>query len=807
MKNKKKKILFSLFSLPLLASYSTFFIDTSKSAVVEFVGDYISDYKNDIADSSISYEDSFPVAQTSITKLSDYIVAYEDNNIYPVNVNNATIGMTYDFTTLTYTTYSGLLLWSSDLTKNPLIKKYYSTMLNINNIGAYRINNFTYQKSSGLLFVLFGDKTKKNQIIFAVDIYTGKINIPNEAYLKNDQIITKVTDGCGFIFFNSANEIIVTSGGTKANVDATTKIFTYSPQNSGFTDKKLNINLPTADNDGTANNDLLIGIVPGSNGTNYGYYLYSKPNANKFNWTMGESSSENFVTSGHSSYNYYIIPLNDDLSTKNRAFRIVNNNGNLNAVFGYISNGDALPDFDNIYKRIYKLENASNSSSTYMFALIDSYWKFYDSYTLISDNGKTISVSASKGFGTVRDSSNNQQLLAQKNDFSENEKVLANSWEFTNFGYDEESNLFYFSFSGQRINTTTNQPDGYKAKMGYFQFLNSSLSLNVSDFANEASNYSLYSVGYDSYSSKNYYMGKQLDRSNPVWLSRQEDQKDYVQTPNSNITFSKLSVSSINLIQQIEENKLFKETMPESIKITDLNNLVSSLNLPIKLLKISSDNQTGTISLQVDITENNNFGDNVPNGSIQYNFLININNYSIEKDFIFKFITTDMVNMGFNDKINKINEIKESTSPSNISKTQIINYFLDANIVDKNNNLVKIEDSWITLNPNNELGYLVVEASLPTDLFPIGFPKEYLSITAIYKDFWVHVNPLPPDSNPSDSNSNTNSSTFISKKDGEKIGSISGGVIAITLVFTVMFIFLYLKNRNQINKLNKELTI
>ncbi|MDE7099768.1 MAG: hypothetical protein K2N99_00925, partial [Malacoplasma sp.] len=479
-----------------------------------------------------------------------------------------------------------------------------------------------------------------------IDIFTGKINIPNSAYLKNDQIISKVTNNSGFIFFNSANEIIVTSGGTKANVDATTKIFTYSPLNNGFTDKKLTINLPTAYNDESVNNDLLIGIIPGASGTNYGYYVFSKANASKNNWTMGISSTENFVTSGHSTYNYYIIPLNDDLSTKNRNFKVVNNNGNPKVVFGYTSYEDTLPDFDKIYKRIYKLENASNSSSTYMFALIDGYWKFYDSYSLISDNGTTMSVSASKGFGTVRDSSNNQQLLAQQKDFNENEKVLANSWEFTNFGYDSESNLFYFSFSGQKINTITNQPDGYKTKMGYFQFLNSSLSLNVGNFENEANNYSLYSVGYDSYSSQNYYMGKQLYQSNPVWLSRKENQNDYIQTQNSSINFSQLIVSNINLIQQIEENKLFKEVMPENITSTDLNNLVDSLNLPIKILKISSNNQTGTISLQVEISQTNNFGDNVTNGNIQYVFNIDFYGYSLEKNFIFKFITTDMVNVG-----------------------------------------------------------------------------------------------------------------------------------------------------------------
>ncbi|MDE6894486.1 MAG: hypothetical protein K2J02_03870, partial [Malacoplasma sp.] len=507
----------------------------------------------------------------------------------------------------------------------------------------------------------------QNEIIFAIDIYTGKINIPSEAYLKNNQIITKVTDGCSFIFFNSANEIIVTSGGTKSNVNKTTKIFTYLPKSNGFIDKGINVNLPTAFSDEYAETDLLIGIIPGSNGTNYGYYIYTKPFENNYtSFAVAESSTTEFSQKFYT-YEYYIIPLNNDLSSKNRGYAFVDNRKNLNFIFGSISTQNKAPDFESIYKRIFKLENASSANSTYMFALIDGNYKFLDSYSMISDNGKSMTVSASKGFGTVIDSSSNQQLFATSSDFQENEKVTADAWKFNNFGYDSDTNLLYFSFVGQKINTSTNKANGYKAKMGYFQFSNASLSLNISAFSNEEKLYSLYSVGYDSYSSNNYYMNKQFENSDPIWLSRTSNQTEYTPIANSNNSFSELTVSNMNLIQQIEDNSLFKQTMPENITNKELNNIISSLNVTdgqIKISKISSDNKTGIISLQVEIIQTNKFGDNVANGNIQYTFKIDVGGYSLEKDFIFKFITTDMVNIGYNDKINKINEIKESTGPS-----------------------------------------------------------------------------------------------------------------------------------------------
>ncbi|MDE6082660.1 MAG: hypothetical protein K2F52_02130, partial [Malacoplasma sp.] len=680
----------------------------------------------------------------------------EDNNIYPVNVNNANIGMTYDFTTLTYTTYGGLLLWSSDLTKNPLIKKYYSSVLNINNIGAYRVNNFAYQKSTGLLFVLFGDKTKQNQTIFAIDIYTGLINIPSNAYLKQNQIIAKVADGSGFIFFNAADEIITTSGGKKTDVDKTTKIFTYSLKNKGFVEKKINIDVTFGVSNSTNNNDLLIGIVAGNFGTNYGYYVSSVPKQNKINnFNMAESSTSTFTTNYYS-YDYYVVPLKNDLVKENRSYisASVSNNGNANFYFGYISSENKLPDFDSIFKRIFKLENASSQNTSYLFALIDGYYKFLDSYTLISDNGTWIASNASKGFGTDISSSNNQQLIPTTSDFNQNEKVSADSWKFDNFAYDSDSNLLYFSYSGQKINTSTNKPDGYMSKMGYFQFESTSLKFNTSSFSTENNPYSLYSVGYDSYISKNYYMNKQYmeeQSTDPIWLSRSESEINYSPTQKNESSFSELNISTQNLIQQIEGSNLFKETMPENITQDQLNSLISSLNVnnaSINISKTSSNNKTGDISIKIEIIQQNKFGDDVANGNVSYVFSLNISGYSMDKDFIFKFITTDMVNMGFNDKINKINEIKESTGPSGISKLQVLNYFLDANILGKDNKPLEISEDWITLKPNDELGYLTVEANIPKELLPSGFPVENLSATAVYKDFWVHVDPLPPDPTP-----------------------------------------------------------
>ncbi len=801
-KNKKKKLLFSLFTLPLLASYSVFFVDTSKNSIVQ-----VSNNQNSsISDTSINFEDSFPVAEGSIKSLSDYIVSYEDNNIAPVNVNNAVVGMTKDYTTLTYTTYSGLLLWSSNLTKNPLIKQYYSNYLKVNNIGAYRITYYTYQKSSGLLFVLFGDKTKVNQVVFAIDIYTGNINIPNDAFLKDNQIITKVSDKSSFIFFNSSNEVIVTSGGKKADVDKTTKIFKYGVKTTGFYDRKLSISLPTlAEANKQPLNDYLIGIYPGKNGINYGYYLSSIKNQKTFSFTVYETKTQTFAQKDNYSFSYYITPLNDDITSASSPYIISYANSGYR--WGCIGDLDKYPEFDDLYKRVFILENSTNPDQVYLFLLQDSYWHFSSSYTLFSANGTKFSTKSSKGF--------TGNIVVTQNDYSsfqDNEKIEAKSWKWDSFGYDDESNLVYFSFGAPIVNSANStSTNSYLCKMGYYNFSTSTtLVFTGSNFEKENNIYNLYSVGFESYSNDNYYMVKEPQNSDPLWLSKKSNEIYYTPTKDSTITFSELSVENKNLIQQIETNKIFKEKMPSSITQSDLKGILSSLNTSnisdtISISKLNSDNQSGIITLQVEINHTNNFGDSVQNGSVNYLFQVNIYGYSMQKDFIFKFITTDMVNMGFNDKINKINEIKEVTEPSAITKAQIKSYFLDVNILDKDNNVLVINDDWITMTPNDDLGNLSVEINLPSDRFPSGFPRNSLSINAVYKDFFVHVDPLPPDS--SDPSGLTKPGFVINNNDGEKIGIIASGVVGVTLIFAILFSFLFWKHRKQTNNLNNELTI
>ncbi|MDE5775222.1 MAG: hypothetical protein K2H51_02750, partial [Malacoplasma sp.] len=563
------------------------------------------------------------MANSSITKLSDYIVSYEDNNIYPVNVNNATIGMTKDFSTLTYTTYSGLLIWNSDLTKNELLKKYYSNYLNINNISSYRVNYFAYQKNTGLLFVLFGSNVKTNQVVFAIDIFTGSIHVPLNAMLKNHEVITKVENDSAFIFFNSSNDVIVTSANTRSEVNKTTKIFKYAKNGKGFIDRKVDVSLDTAYSPDdqtfghTANTDMFLGLIPGKNKINYGLYLHTEKNQKNGILSIQENSG-NKTDITTASFNYYIKPLDDDLkSIPGTDFSIVNGYQSDVANWGYWSeNTHTIPKFNEIYKRIYKLENAANQNKTYMFLLIDSYYKTHASYSVFGYEGyeKINDQYTSQGWGGLQPTSSN---------YNGDEKVEASSWNFDSFNYDSKSNLVYYSFSGKKIDKNSNKSlNNYLTKMGYISFESPVLKPYYSEFKTEDNPYNIYSVNYDSYSSSNYYMVKQIEAANPVWMSRSKFDTVYNETANKEINFSRLSNFN-SLIEQLENN-LFP-IMPESINQNNLSSLFSldngdSLNIKI----VSANNVNGLIVLRIEINHKNNFGDNVYNGTTSYVFNVEI---------------------------------------------------------------------------------------------------------------------------------------------------------------------------------------
>ena len=346
MKKKlNKKILFSLFSFPLVALPIGLATLNNSSNSVHLISKSLN-VNESTTDSSINLEDALPVADTSIKSFGDYIVSYEDNNVSPVNViipslttgtsqtgvkaGGATVGMTANKQTITVTTYAGLLLWSHKLTENSLLKNYYSSVLTVSDISTYKVINFAYLESKNILFVLFGDEQTSgntNLVIFGLDINSGAIIVPSEAKLSDNQVIAKARNNSSFIFFNTKNELIVTSGSTNTNIQNSTKIITFDTT-TGFLNRKGNDE--TTNNFGTisglpASNDYLLGFLPSSvEGINYSFWLYGPVSSSNYakpqlsyktsNDTTGASNVSINLTGGiaTTSFNYYVFPVNDD---------------------------------------------------------------------------------------------------------------------------------------------------------------------------------------------------------------------------------------------------------------------------------------------------------------------------------------------------------------------------------------------------------------------------------------------------------------------------------------------------------------
>ncbi|MDE6562709.1 MAG: hypothetical protein K2J98_00330, partial [Malacoplasma sp.] len=316
MKNMKiKKLLTStIFTLPLLVTPFSLFINKSENKI-SLVKNELN--TNQINDSRDYVEEASAVYDTSIKNFRNYIVSYSDKNIYPVNVifnsnqtkNNsddkqnlkpggAQIGMTTNMQTITCTSYSGMLLWSSKLTENKLIKNYYNEIKKIDDINSFKVINYIYLEEKQILFVLFGEKVEnknneenevsensislQNLVVFGLDVKSGSVFVPTNGDLANDEIISSVNDDSAFIFLNSANQLIVTSANTVADINRTTKILSFDESGKGFSVIKDALKDNSDSNpfysrvSGTNANDMLLGIVPSNvPGVNYALWLSS----------------------------------------------------------------------------------------------------------------------------------------------------------------------------------------------------------------------------------------------------------------------------------------------------------------------------------------------------------------------------------------------------------------------------------------------------------------------------------------------------------------------------------------------------
>ncbi|MDE5545802.1 MAG: hypothetical protein K2I76_04275, partial [Malacoplasma sp.] len=850
---------FSLFSFPLVALPIGLATLNSSSNSVHLISKSLN-VNESTSDSSINLEDALPVADSSISSFGDYIVSYEDNNISPVNViippldanqgtsksGGATVGMTANKQTITVTTYAGLLLWSHKLTENTLLKNYYKTVLSVEDISTYKVINFAFLESKNILFVLFGNEstvnnvtTLNNLVVFGLDINSGAIVVPKDAKLAESQIIGKARNNSEFIFFNSSDQLIVTSGNTITDINNSTKIMSFDSDSTGFA------NVENKGNDEETNNfsysaiatnisgSMLIGFLPSQEkNINYSLWLANATrglSAVTFSYDTSNATTASppttiaiagTNTNQRRSFDYYIVPVKDDFTNIGTDFGTVNKNGSdiasNTADRGYLNINQNKPVFESVYKRFFytgSSADTANKTLTENFGvLLDSYYSMMSSFAsfpvLVNTETDTVSLKtlSSKVYNMNSISSSNngpstEDLKNLPND------VSINYWEYNSVGYDKESNFVYFSLSGQETDVSGDsltELNKYYTNIRYINLKDDNASKNISvDAYVESDPYTLSDVNFDTYTDQNnLYLTKQvIDGNDGQWMTTSvadfdDDQKDF--EPTTNINFSSLET----LAKDVENSQVLDEIMPSAVgkNLSNLDKFLTDKNWKdaVKFLGASGNDETGEINLETEITYANNFGDGVKdNGTVSYVSYIYVTGFSL-KDFSLTFKQdTDSAVIDIKTKYSAEEIVKNNSKPF------VINHLFE-NLVVKGKKFIPPEES-VTLKNGTSTNSLVIEIKVPiktspTDekgILPVGFPEKDAVLTFTYNGFTGTETP-PIEEYPGSTNKPENPNST----DGLSPGEIAGiviGCLALAAIIIATIVLIRIRTKAKVN--------
>ncbi|MDE7111960.1 MAG: hypothetical protein K2N92_00005 [Malacoplasma sp.] len=848
---KIKKLLTStIFTLPLLVTPFSLFINKSENKI-SLVKNELN--TNQINDSRDYVEEASAVYDTSIKNFRNYIVSYSDKNIYPVNVifnsnqtkNNsddkqnlkpggAQIGMTTNMQTITCTSYSGMLLWSSKLTENKLIKNYYNEIKKIDDINSFKVINYIYLEEKQILFVLFGEKVEnknneenevsensislQNLVVFGLDVKSGSVFVPTNGDLANDEIISSVNDDSAFIFLNSANQLIVTSANTVADINRTTKILSFDESGKGFSVIKDALKDNSDSNpfysrvSGTNANDMLLGIVPSNvPGVNYALWL-SSVNFNDarvyFNYYIDSRNITVHSKNINGSFDYYVVQIDNDFNNiKNINGEalpyIANNKASNHHTRGYFTKSpNQPPKFDDVYKRFYNTGFNAAKNVEFLAIYIDSYDPLVSSFSHY-----WFFVNEKKGSGVAKmiiNSTTNDTLYGPSKENYQpfiDKNIQINTWDINSMGYDKTSNLFYYSFSGYYKGVYT-----YFNNYRYIKLVNANTTGNNpivvrSEYTVESRPYTITNVSSLTYENNNKsYLVKNYinDKDNKVELLSRETNKNsiYEKTENSNISFLSIANNIENMKLQISKSNFLKNKMASSYSEQEIRNIVlekldlgTDYNIQIK--NIIANDEIGTISFSINIIASNKLGTNDENSESIYSLdaILIDGGYKLD----------DLVLVFKNDEA--VNDIKQKYDIDSIiendDKDFIIKNFLQdvsflnqpITITNQMINLKKVNDTSIEIT----LSIPIKDSENGDGILPVGFPKDKAIKKIIYNGFLTTNNEFP-------SQDENDWSTVIVFNSVEIAGIIIGLLILTTILISSI-IFIKIKPNSKYKKI------
>lgn len=293
------------------------------------------------------------------------------------------------------------------------------------------------------------------------------------------------------------------------------------------------------------------------------------------------------------------------------------------------------------------------------------------------------------------------------------------------------------SLYGRNINSLTYNPNFNKIYIGNNNS-NNNIYLEYVDISKE--NFSATTIQQSTVSSsKKYFLIPVLESKSVEYLIQQNtdnlanpiyiiyNNNSYTNTGTS-ISLKSWSFVSGNDISTVIGNSYTPQGITIDVVKKYLN--LSNISSNISEYKRYTNTEYGTLKLTIKVSYVSSY-----NSSITSNLYITlyIQNLYKSTDYIFNWLdinsTTDQ------DKVTKIKELKSSKYANEITKSDIINYFISYTIKNNSGTNITITDSMVNLSYSADYSKLTVSINLTSANLPNGIDKGKINFSHTYTDF------------------------------------------------------------------------
>ena len=654
----------------------------------------------------------------------DYVPISNNITTQPVSTSVGFLGTNQANNALYLTSYEGVTVWQSDVINNQMVKSFYKDSLNINDISSYTIKSWKYLKNIDVIAVILSDSQNNNVTIFGVRADTGLIYAPILDSLGNpkpDSNMIQVNNGTDVLWENSSGQVIATIFGDYNTYSNNTFLISFSTNGVSKFNASVR-NIAVNPNNAKSMVDSKVGKSETINNNSIRY--------NSKNWTADDGSRWKIqaVIEGTVNSNTNIAVFTDITSfcdaqvssttTPLYLQQAVLVDDNLNPIFN--SNNQPIVytlnkfiayfDKNNIWTGPEKLQRygyiGKSSGNNQNFIWLTS--GIWNAATQLTYDSTSKVLSQSKVYDLQWES--DQDVYTYSYDVTENRLFTSNTYTSsdTGIGYIDfdDSQLAYKKLVAPiKKESSGDIPLSYVLK---FSPVTSDSPIQETPI--------VYFDPNDTSKIKGLYFDKNSSNSITKELTRKayEDIQTKAKSLQWYTTKSASTVSKEEALQALVYdgqplNGKFENSV-ENLKGNDEN---GTLNVRYKTTYENWWDTSKSSSFYVETTITGMYA---MNGS-SFNF-VTVNNGNTEND----------------EKLKEQNKFKESAYPSSVKWEDIEKYFIIANIKDISQNVIKLDESMITLKPDDEKGILEVTVDY-TKKLPSGLPSNYLTYKNEFSGF------------------------------------------------------------------------